>query len=442
MLKTAVIEDIVKNILGSAFLLIPTILLAKNTGEFTKTYLNSGRIADLKQKLNIDIPDNVVIIKTEPQIKKYYSENIDSKLRTIVETIAAKQILKDKSNAVLIMPDKPGKPAAILVPEGLQNEAYLAHAVGQYKDLQSRGITTHKGFKKYYKPTVSYALSPLYKRTKNIPFYKAEINAWDKSGLPKSDTTRINSLKLRKEKYDLLRSLGYHTFFTQLANDVLIKKGDLSTAGKSMIGLGAAAAGVGLLLSAENKNLKAFHGVMLERPRKRKYKIKLPKGLKTISTEAQADKWIDDNVIGTERKQMAKKNLYKLLKDPMFAGHITPGNKNGYSAIIVPKDLKNDFIRAHEIGHQLHSNIIGAGSGKEVLKIQRPTYSKIKALFVDPKKTPMYLHEVIAWDLAGVPKDDPTRIASLKTYEIDLQMNRRKALGYLLPIVGTTVAMS
>lgn len=79
-------------------------------------------------------------------------------------------------------------------------------------------------------------------------------------------------------------------------------------------------------------------------------------------------------------------------------------------------------------------------SNADLSEYVRPWTSNFKAIYSDPKNTPLYQLKKEVWDMSKVPKDDPLRKADLDFTEHDLKGlrvgTRGMAIGVLSALLG------
>ena len=160
----------------------------------------------------------------------------------------------------------------------------------------------------------------------------------------------------------------------------------------------------------------------------------IPKDIKLIRTEKDVDDWFDDKRNATWAQQfLAPTAMKTTLKTNSNALSIFPKIPSGQRAILIPDKFKRGLVIRHELAHTRQ-----AKSRKPLLDKYQPISSQLKAglLFMDPKKTGTYKTERQAWDMAGVPENNPIRQAALKSYEDGLKSLRPVVLSVPIAAIG------
>lgn len=127
--------------------------------------------------------------------------------------------------------------------------------------------------------------------------------------------------------------------------------------------------------------------------------------------------------------------LEGMMKEGNNACFIGKGEVTKKHVVIIPMRLKHTVVAAHEVGHYLDMRKHKINKGETFhRRVYRPGYSMFKAIYSNPKETPLYTAERRAWDHAGVPENDPVRMVALESYENALRFPRRF-------LMGTTAAL-
>jgi hypothetical protein len=114
------------------------------------------------------------------------------------------------------------------------------------------------------------------------------------------------------------------------------------------------------------------------------------------------------------RKHMGRVPLSLRLTDldpkkAPWAFYLDERQTKGRPAYVLPSDKPLKHVYLHERGH--------AAQDKDPNSVKRrPITSAMLGVLLGGKHTPMYRHEVDAWDRAGIPEDDALRQAALRTY--------------------------
>ena len=112
------------------------------------------------------------------------------------------------------------------------------------------------------------------------------------------------------------------------------------------------------------------------------------------------------------------------------------GLKDAPVIMVSPGEALKKLVQ-HELGHAAQDRDPGA-------PLRRPKLSNRLGPFISGRFTPVYRHEVDAWERAGIPADDPLRRAALGTYAMGWAPQQGGvygvATGIAAPIVARAVA--
>lgn len=123
-----------------------------------------------------------------------------------LDKVYSMMILKNKNNAAIYIPTGDNRPYLYIGGESVP-DAMRAHELGHLKDFVEKGIVTRKDFVKYYGGhPVKDTLKAIVKGPKHTPVYKAEVAAWEQSGIPEDNILRTRALKT----YENDRSMPRH----------------------------------------------------------------------------------------------------------------------------------------------------------------------------------------------------------------------------------------
>jgi|APSaa5957512622_1039677.scaffolds.fasta_scaffold123075_1 hypothetical protein len=150
---------------------------------------------------------------------------------------------------------------------------------------------------------------------------------------------------------------------------------------------------------------------------------KVPKDIKLLKTKKDLHSYIDLSEKTDKKRKLMKQIIGPITKKPNAFAFV-PDNESAGLAVYIPDNMKASKVVAHELGHiedfKKH-NVKGTIGYNKLINTKKSLFKGI----ISPKKTSVYSSEVRAWDNAKIKKDDPLRVAALKTYEENLKIYRR-----------------
>lgn len=168
----------------------------------------------------------------------------------------------------------------------------------------------------------------------------------------------------------------------------------------------------------------------------------LPKTIDGISVLRSWDDVYDFRPEGVEVPESTRDEMYGfahvLSRVPHMGAYFgtAGGLKDAPVIMISPGEALKKLVQ-HELGHAAQDRDPGA-------PLRRPKLSNRLGPFISGRFTPVYRHEVDAWERAGIPADDPLRRAALGTYAMGWAPQQGGvygvATGIAAPIVARAVA--